>query len=69
MFKESADVKSFVVALMPMAAEAAEFDLVADGRVLPYSEKSGVARNLNFKINKCDESTFLNPRDNFWWKF
>ena len=49
-----------------MAAEAAEVDLVADGLgfggILPYREKSDVARNSKFRFKYA---SFWTPGTNF----
>ena len=55
--KEFGDVFRIWLASIPTAAEAAEVDLVADGRgfggILPYREKSVGARNSKFKITSA----------------
>ena len=62
--KEFGDVFRIWLASIPTAAEAAEVDLVADGRgfggILPYREKSVVAGSLKFKFtNACSCSSVL----------
>ena len=62
--KEFGDAFRFWLASKPTAAEAPEVDVRADrrlGGILPYREKSAVARNSKFKITistEIDSVTF-----------
>ena len=55
--KEFGDVFRIWLASMPTAAEAAEVDLVADGRgfggILPYRKKSVMAGNLKIQLTNA----------------
>ena len=59
--KEFGDVFRIWLASIPTTAEAAQVDLVADGRgfggILPYREKSVVARNSKFRFKYASSWT------------